>query len=252
MGNKASSIDAVTSAVDENSQNIDVDGKPSSSFSFTGTPKSSGKKGRRIIKATQPKPLEGGGDEKKDVDDDDDDDNNKHHHHNDKNFGVLESPSIAREIQQEESEKRKLERFGKTAERRKTLQEKKLEERRKQMTQKQLGSSDSNGSATTTNTEASPAANPMSRFLSVFSVEPKYPEHKRKVSDGGDTDNDDDDTDRPSEKRLKIDESNVTGKSLSDDGTMGGIIRQPSRMVILVSVVAAAAAVTLMIARKKR
>jgi hypothetical protein len=78
------------------------------------------------------------------------------------------------------------ERLKASEKRGKALREKDLQERRK---------------ANVVNEAANAAPNPFSRFLSVFSVEPKFPEHKRSYE------GEEDKTDMPSEKRLRPSES---------------------------------------------
>lgn len=60
-------------------------------------------------------------------------------------------------------------------------------------------------SPTPTAAPTTPSANPMSRFLSAFSVETKHPEHKRKQLQ---KEEQDDTPQPPLEKRLRADESN--------------------------------------------
>lgn len=91
------------------------------------------------------------------------------------------------------------ERMKATQNRSKALREKELAERRK------------NGTSKT----ADASANPFSRFLSVFSVEPKHPEHKRSFEGSPDVD---EDIKGPSEKRLKASEG---GNDADSKGSLG-------------------------------
>lgn len=183
----------------------------STSSSLSQRPRS-GSEPRRIIKAAKVKDGDNHNnnninDHDNGNDDDDDDDNNKNvlvHKKKKSNTNsssssssttrtehiplpIAESPSVAREQVQETYEHFKEDRRHTMAERQKATREHKRKERR-------TSSSSSSAPA------AVPAvsANPMSRFLSIFSVEPLYPWHKRSYEKATD-----DLMDEPSEKRLR-------------------------------------------------
>ena len=93
---------------------------------------------------------------------------------------------------------------------------------------------------------ATPVAtpNPMSRFLSAFSVEPKHPEHKRRATEGIP----DPDTPKPSEKRLRAQDDSDVGDAADhdDDGetTRGSLLLVSSTSItILLSTAALVVAV---------
>ena len=132
---------------------------------------------RRIIKAAPPKATEAvsgkgatGAFTYATDDDSEDEKKKKHHghshHHND------------------DMEDDKTKRLKNIEKRGKALREKELQERRK------------SGPAAS-NDAADASANPFSRFKSIFSVEPQFPEHKRSLMDK------EKDSDEPEEKRLK-------------------------------------------------
>ena len=85
-----------------------------------------------------------------------------------------------------------------------TLREKELQERRKTKEAPET---------------ASASANPFSRFKSIFSVEPQFPEHKRSLEQGAEDDDDDPDgvNGPPEEKRLKPSDPNSTIEDDDDD-----------------------------------
>eukprot|EP00527_Entomoneis_sp_CCMP2396_P007196 CAMPEP_0198146130 /NCGR_PEP_ID=MMETSP1443-20131203/27593_1 /TAXON_ID=186043 /ORGANISM="Entomoneis sp., Strain CCMP2396" /LENGTH=240 /DNA_ID=CAMNT_0043809977 /DNA_START=152 /DNA_END=874 /DNA_ORIENTATION=- len=142
---------------------------------------------RRIIKAVKPtpNPLEiptPGGDEKKNGDDDVDDSL-------DNSIGnmtktIAESPSVARELELENLEQQKQGRLEEMKNSQRAKREKRLEERRKK---DGVGGGDDDGGAVAEKSNTA-QPNPFSRFLSVFSVEPKHPEHKRAYEISADDD----------------------------------------------------------------
>lgn len=150
---------------------------------------------RRIIKAASPKvpaddvgmngtayaypsPSANGVNLNKKINDDDDIEDRKK-----KKKGHKHDANPIVEDKEETAESWRQERQKASEKRAKALREKELQERRKK-------SSSQTADAT---------ANPFSRFLSVFSVETKHPEHKRSLE----TEPGDDDLKGPSEKRLK-------------------------------------------------
>lgn len=164
---------------------------------------------RRIIKAASPKvedPAVTNGvmqssKNNKNKDDDDDDvlegsSRGKHKKQHDPNPIIVED---AREIVDNWRD----ERLKASQNRGKALREKDLAERRKM----------------NSNKTADASANPFSKFLSAFSVQPKYPEHKRSFEG----DPADDDLKGPSEKRRKSCDLNDP-----EDSTTGGSSRGSS------------------------
>jgi hypothetical protein len=149
---------------------------------------------RRIIKATHPKADAvslvvdvSDGSEKED--EPEEDSGSSHRRHSANSHQVAESPSVAREIEQEKAELLKKERMQTAAERQRSKRDKDMQERRKNPGK---------------HPEQEAKANPMSRFLSVFSVEPEHPEHKRAFETSAD---DKEDLNEPSGKRLRPSET---------------------------------------------
>jgi hypothetical protein len=124
---------------------------------------------RRIIKPTHPKLDVHTSDAELPKDNDE---NEKDENHNGRPqvipHHIAESPSVARELEQEKAEQGKKERRQTVTERQRTKREKELQERRNNPRKSQ-----------TETASTAVTMNPMSRFLSVFSVEAKHPEHKR-------------------------------------------------------------------------
>jgi hypothetical protein len=160
---------------------------------------------RRIVKASLPKPASADEAERAvaaaaaashddDDDDDNEDDENKHHHnyHPDPYLrgAGLDSP-LVREAANETVQHVKQEQIRTSAGLRKIKTDLAMNERR----HKTASSAAPNGTksaAATSTASASAKANPFSRFLSVFSVEPAHPEHKRGLSQAGGPEHDDD------------------------------------------------------------
>jgi hypothetical protein len=150
---------------------------------------------RRIIKATHPKAdvvslvvdVSDRSEEKED--DAEEESGSSHRKHQVISHQVAESPSVAREIEQEKAELLKKERMQTAAERQRAKRDKEMQERRKNPRK---------------HPEQEAKANPMSRFLSVFSVEPEHPEHKRAFETSPD---DKEDLNEPSGKRLRPSET---------------------------------------------
>ena len=116
---------------------------------------------------------------------------------------VENNPSIARELDQEMAEKVKQERMQTAAERQRLKREKEKEERRKNQPHRQ--------------SNAKP--NPMSRFLSAFSVQPQHPEHKRSFEKPAEKE----EYPEPSEKKLRPSDSSApsgAGEPSSSDDTI--------------------------------
>jgi len=117
---------------------------------------------------------------------------------------IAESPSVAREQVQETYEHFKEDRRHTVAERQKATREHKRKERR----------TSSTTTTTATTATAAVSANPMSRFLSIFSVEPLYPWHKRSYEKAKE-----DLMDEPSEKRLRSSEDDAQDEGDTKDAT---------------------------------
>jgi thiol:disulfide interchange protein len=149
---------------------------------------------RRIIKATHPKAdavslvvdVSDGSDEKEE---DLEDSGHSHRKNQVISHQITESPSVAREIEQEKAEHLKKERMQTAAERQRAKRDKEMQERRNNPHK---------------HPEQEAKANPMSRFLSVFSVEPAHPEHKRAFETSPE---DKEDLNEPSGKRLRPSET---------------------------------------------
>jgi hypothetical protein len=151
----------------------------------SGRPRSNSN-ARRIIKATHPKAdaaslvvdVSDGAEEKED----------SHRRHQSISHPIAESPSVAREIEQEKAEHLKKERMQTAAERQRSKRDKEMQERRNNPKK---------------HPEQEAKANPMSRFLSVFSVD-THPEHKRAFETSPE---DKEDLNEPSGKRLRASET---------------------------------------------
>ena len=167
---------------------------------------------RRIVKAVKPTPSPGGPEispEEKDNLRDEEDDNedskqrNRRSHLRDAPIPPHESPSIAREVELEKLKEQKQERLETMQTNQRLRREKRLDDRRKRNPQDGGG-----GDAKNSETSSQVQVNPFSKFLSVFSVEPKYPEHKRsyEVSE--------DDEPEPSVKkaRASLENNDSTGR----------------------------------------
>ncbi|CAB9498039.1 expressed unknown protein [Seminavis robusta] len=120
------------------------------------------------------------------------------------------------------------ERLKLTGKRGKALREKELQERRKN---------------NTANESANATANPFSRFLSVFSVEPQFPEHKRSLE----TDDDKEQL-QPSGKRLKASTDDTDDDDDIDKTSSGGV----SWMVAAAAVAAVAVGVAIALQRGRK
>ena len=97
--------------------------------------------------------------------------------------------------------------------------------------------------ATTTKETTTPTPNPMSRFLSAFSVEPKHPEHKRRATEGI---ADSESPKQPLEKRLRAQDDADVGDAAEHDNAAAAVPPLSRTMIWLSSaalVVAVAAAV---------
>lgn len=105
------------------------------------------------------------------------------------NHLIAESPSVAREIEKDKAEHLRKERMQTAAERHRAKRVKEMQERRNNPKK---------------HPEQEAKANPMSRFLSVFSVEPAHPEHKRSFETSPE---DAEDLKGPSGKRLRPSET---------------------------------------------
>mmetsp|Transcript_20672 Transcript_20672/g.39291 ORF Transcript_20672/g.39291 Transcript_20672/m.39291 type:complete len:206 (-) Transcript_20672:173-790(-) len=127
----------------------------------------------------------------------------------------------------------------------KTTVQPKTKAKREQKLQKHRLTPKSAASTAETKQPATPVVtpNPMSRFLSAFSVEPKHPEHKRRATEGIA----DPDTPKPSEKRLRAqDDVDVGDAAEHEDGitTRGSSLTTSSSSVtILLSTAALVVAV---------
>jgi hypothetical protein len=150
---------------------------------------------RRIIKATHPKAdaaslvvdVSDGAEEKED-ELEQDSSGNSHRKHQVISHPIGESPSVAREIEQEKAEHSKKERIQTAAERQRAKRDKEMQERRNNPRK---------------HPEQETKANPMSRFLSVFSIS-AHPEHKRAFETSPE---DKEDLNEPSGKRLRPSET---------------------------------------------
>ncbi|ACI65695.1 predicted protein [Phaeodactylum tricornutum CCAP 1055/1] len=100
---------------------------------------------------------------------------------------IAESSSVARELEHEKLEHIKQETIRTATTRQRAKREKVMHDRRKNPTK---------------DNKSSVKANPFSRFLTVFSVEPQHPEHKRGFSKC-----ENDDIHEPFEKRLRASDS---------------------------------------------
>jgi hypothetical protein len=159
---------------------------------------------RRIVKATLPKPASADEAERAvaaaaashDDEDDDEEDENKHHnnYHPDPYLrgAGLDSP-LVREAVHETVQHVKQEQIRSSAGLRKIKTDLAMNERRHNQKHAAVpNGTKSAAAATSTAASASAKANPFSRFLSVFSVEPAHPEHKRGLSQAGGPEHDDD------------------------------------------------------------
>jgi hypothetical protein len=160
----------------------------------SGRPRSNSN-ARRIIKATHPKAdseslvvdVSDGSEEKED-ELEEDSSGNSHRRNQVISHPIAESPSVAREIEQEKAEHLKKERMQTAAERQRAKRDKEMQERRNNPKK---------------HPEQETKANPMSRFLSVFSVN-SHPEHKRAFETSPE---DKEDLNEPSGKRLRASET---------------------------------------------
>ncbi|KAL7581078.1 hypothetical protein ACA910_005881 [Epithemia clementina (nom. ined.)] len=174
MGNEASSEGRGSVTVESPSAD-GVGGFRDSSNSITVSPGAT----RRIVKAVKPLPSPG-----LVVPDDDnvvkgkkgkadDDENGDGDHKRNRPLPVHETPAVTRELELEKLKEQKQERLETMQEYQRARREKRLEERR----HRNPGGNPNEGSAEEAVAAVKP--NPFSKFLSVFSVESKYPEHKR-------------------------------------------------------------------------
>jgi hypothetical protein len=131
---------------------------------------------------------------------------------------IAESPAVARELEQEHTDELRKERLLDMAERLRTKREELLQQRRT--------------NPKPIDDKALLQPNPFSRFLSVFSVEPAHPEHKR-VFEGGIEDN----LNEPVKKRPRPTDLDETWSS-------------PLTLAVAVAVAAVAVAVFLRLGRK--
>jgi hypothetical protein len=176
---------------------------------------------RRIIKATHPKAdgADGsdGAEEKQDEPEEDEDSASSHRRHQVISHAITESPYVAREIEQDKAELLKKERMQTAAERQRAKREKEMQERRNNPGK---------------HPEQEVKANPMSRFLSVFSVEPKHPEHKRAFETSPE---DKEDLKEPSGKRLRP--SETSGDDPDKDKESNTKFSVPALAVAIVAVI---------------
>mmetsp|Transcript_6859 Transcript_6859/g.10567 ORF Transcript_6859/g.10567 Transcript_6859/m.10567 type:complete len:284 (+) Transcript_6859:278-1129(+) len=201
-------------------------------------------KPRRIVKATHP---EGGATaaattpspeqqqkqhQQQQPKDDNDNDTDHHHHHD--NAGASIGISTDEELLQDSIEQHRTERMRQLARKQKTDRQHVTEERRKQ-----------------TAPIPRAQANPFSRFLSAFSVEPEFPNHKRKEYE--DNNEEDDDLDLPPKKKRHNDDED------DDDDEHGGSGSKKSYFDLVASTewkwiatATAVAAVAVMVAMKYR
>ena len=157
-------------------------------------------------------------------DDDDDYDNSTKKHSTRKHH----EPSVALQDVEESTQEWREERLKAAQSRGKALREKELAQRRKMETSK----------------SADASANPFSRFLSVFSVEPKHPEHKRSFEG---TPDDDDELKGPVEKRRRscdaADPKDNVGRPSSSSSSTKGVLSSKWFWVSTVAAVAVGVAV---------
>ena len=193
----------------------------------TETTKMTAQPNRRIVKAAHPKKDPSNTNKptavktsSKDEDDEDDDDFEKvtspltaSH--------VFESPSVARENEQEKASHQMQQRFTQAESRRHSKREKDLQHRR----QRSLNDPNAAAAANTPTNQASSSflANPMSRFLSVFSVDASHPKRAHSSAsltseEEGDGGEDDGTAQEPLEKRPRTDDAAAE----ADAGAGGG------------------------------
>jgi hypothetical protein len=185
---------------------------------------------RRIIKATHPKadPASLAVDVNVNVSDETED--KLEGSSNRISYPVSDSPSVARENEQEKADYCKKERMQTATERQRANREKEMQERR-------------NKSHKHPEQEVKAVANPMSRFLSVFSVEPAHPEHKRAFEESPE---DKQDLAEPSGKRLRASE---TG---GDDSSSDKETSKAFSSTVIAAVVAVAAVIAGVVLRWRR
>ena len=133
---------------------------------------------RRIVKAVKPTFSPDAlvlpeGESKKENEDDEDSERKRGRRSvpRDLPLPIHESPSMAREQELEKMKEQKKERLETMQENQRARREKRLEDRRHRFVNP--------NEPTIPDGVATVKPNPFSKFLSVFSVEPKYPEHKR-------------------------------------------------------------------------
>jgi hypothetical protein len=200
----------------------------------SGRPRSNSN-ARRIIKATHPKADAASlvvdvSDvaEEKEEKLEEDSSANSHRRHQVLSHPIGESPSVAREIEQEKAEHLKKERMQTAAERQRAKRDKEMQERR---------------SNPRKHSEQETKANPMSRFLSVFSVE-SHPEHKRAFETSPE---DKEDLNEPSGKRPRPSET-----SGGDDADKKGTTKfSASYSAVAVAIAAVVVGVVLRLRRSQ-
>jgi len=195
----------------------------------------SGSTSRRIVKAAHPKPIVDTAliESQPNKQQDDEKDNDKPLDGSWRPIpaSVAEnSPSIARELDQEMAKKVKQERMQTAAERQRLKREKEKEERRKNQPHRQ----------------SNVKPNPMSRFLSAFSVQPQHPEHKRCFEKPAEKE----EYPEPLEKRLRSSDSSAPGEGESTS-TSDNTIWTRTTVASAVAVTAIAVAVVLRWTRSK-
>lgn len=184
MGNKGSGKEVMTEAgINQPAQEegVVVDG-PQLVIAGVNQPKAP----RRIVKATPPRKSESGdgnvSDSVAEVDKDTDDDDDDFEKVAYSAATSITSPSVARELEQEKAEIIKNSLKQSANERHRTKRETELKNRRQQKQQQALNVNSTESEQPQQQQVSSDSswikANPMSRFLSSFSVE-QHPEHKR-------------------------------------------------------------------------
>lgn len=163
------------------------------------------------------------------------------------------SPEVARELEQELVEHNREERIQIAAERQRINRDKKLQEHRQRSSSMEERNADNANKSKTKKA----TFNPMSKFLSVFSVEPKHPDHKRSLTDTNIADGEE--IKQPSEKKFRKNEStdslgdadaaDADDNEWSSSGGGGGGRLTPTTVSVMV--VVAAVAVGLFLRHKK-
>lgn len=202
MGNNSSTVDVPSSSTS-------TSGTAANAAAATADRSTTPQRSRRIVKATIPSPSTSEHDltEKANGKSDDDDGKPTRYYLSPSDPHTVpprgQGSAVARELDDEQYEESRQERIVTMEKRQRNKREQKMQERR--------------NNPSTTATKKTTEANPFSRFLSVFSVEPAHPEHKRAFE--GDAE-----IEEPSGKKLRPSEENdenTTNKSALGGGSSG-------------------------------